>query len=245
MVVAPFKQGWLITSAIPKNDVWEFVSQGMIGPTLELVAPGLNLLTKAAAHTWIEQVMEGDDDAKYGKRTYAEFLPLPYLDILEIDWREMGSFWSLSISPPARHLTISYRDATGETATLTIVGGGPMNALLKVLFMGRFSQEILAANVAVAESLVPPAAYAELLADFNARHSEVTKESLDELVSAYAKTRTQYLIDHGITDEFVAAKTREQVLATFERYRGLPELDGYAEALKTPASAATPTPAQN
>lgn len=233
MVTALLRRGWLITPAVPKNELWEMFKTGMIGPTMDLVAPGLNVLVSSAIHGGIETASEGKEQAKYFNRSLGGYFSLPYLDVLEIDWREMGSFWSLSLQGPVRHLTIVYRESDGQRATLTLVGSFTFKNWVQILLRGRYNEEIRAEQNAVIDSLMDPAAQTEFLAGLASRAgSDASPQAADAMLREFGEFRTKYLLEHGITEEIVAAKTREQARSVLERYRGLPEADDFINVLQ-------------
>jgi hypothetical protein len=244
MVVCPFKRGWLVTPAVPKNEFFDTFVRGMLGPTIDLVAPGLNVAVSSVLHGGIETVMDQREDAKYANRGLGMFFSLPYLDVLEIDRREMGSFWSLSMQPPVRHLTVVYRERNGERATVTFVVGATLKNWVAQLFTGRYSEEITAANQAVINSYLEPAALNEFLTGFQARHGDDTSvEAVNTLLEELSAFRAQRLAESGVTDLKVDAETRKLALANFERYRGLPGVEPFIQGLAAGPVSASQQPA--
>ena len=248
MVFCPFREGWLFTKAVPKNELWEMFRDGMLGPTMDLVAPGLNPLIGAAVHgaigTVTETRAEMRDNKEYAQRTFLEFTSLPYLDVFEIDWREMGSFWSMH--GPTRHLTITYRDALGARDVVTLVGANNFQDYVTGILRGRYKAEMRAENGAVIDSFVDPDARTEFLFDLNRRaEADPSLRETGARLREFEAFRVKHLAERGITNEMVVAKARERALAALERYRGLPEADVFIASLATPAAEATPPPAQD
>lgn len=235
MVMAMFKQGLLVTKAAPKNDFWEIAS-GMLGPAIDLVAPGLNALVGATVHSVIESAIEtraeNRERAEYVKRTLDAFVAVPFLDVSEIDWREAGSTWSLR--RPARHLTIVYLNPLKQRDRITLVTAFPLKNWVSAIFRARYNCEVWGEHQAVLDSLVDGNVYVPMLARFNETHPDASAPgAIDALIAEYVKTRTKYLTESGVTDEIVRSKTVERSTALLDRYRGLPELDGSLHALLT------------
>jgi hypothetical protein len=227
-VFSPFKKGWLITPAVPKNELWELFSQGMLGPTMDLLLPGTNVIVGSLLHGGIEAALEGNEAAKYLRRSLDGFYSLPYLDLVDIDWREAGTFWSLSMQGPVRHLSIAYVDAERKRSIITVAAGFTLESWVKQLLRYRYACEVQTEHQVVLDSFVEPGAYDALIASFNERHPEnVTQQDVGDLVTAMAAVRTQHLLERGVTDEMVRTQSVERSLAILERYRGLPELDAF------------------
>lgn len=234
MVVAPFNQGWLLTPSVPKNEFWEFMKQGMLGPTLDLVMPGVNILVGSAVHGAVETGLEGNEQERYFRRTLGEFIGVPYLDIVEIDWREMGSFWSLSFrGGPIRHLTLAYETLTMPRTTMTLIGDFTFANWVKQLFSSRYLCEIRAEHAAVMDSFLAADSVARLTDSFKERYLRATSVAeMSALLDDYSKARMQYLDEQGVTDEVVHRETVNRSIAQLERYAGLPGLDAFLAEFK-------------
>ena len=234
MAIAMFKQGLLLTKATPHNEFWEIAS-GMLGPTIDLFAPGLNAMVEAGIHSVVEGAIEmrseNRERAEYFKRTLAAIVPIAFLDILEMDWREVASPWSMR--SPDRHLTIVYNDILDHRAIKTFVAPFTWKQSIDAIFRSRYNCEIWAEHQAVLDSLVDTSIYVPMLAHFNESHADPNSpQAIDDLMADFLKTRGQYLTEHGVTDEVVRSKTVERALGNLERYRGLPGIDDAIAGLR-------------
>ena len=181
---------------------------------MDLLLPGTNVIVGSLLHGGIEAALEGNETAKYLRRSLDGFYSLPYLDIVDIDWREAGTFWSLSMQGPVRHLSIAYVDAERKRATITLVAGFTLESWVKQLLRYRYVCEVETEHQVVLDSFVQPGAYDALIASFNERHPEnVTQQDVGELLTAMATVRTQHLLERGVTDEMVRSQSVERSLA--------------------------------
>lgn len=234
MVVSPFNNGWLFTPEVPKNEFWEFMKQGMLGPTMDLVLPGANPLIGAVIHGTIDTGFEGSEQAKYFRRTLDEFDSIPYLDIVEIDWREMGSFWSLKlVGGPVRHLTIVCETLTTPRTVWTLIGSVTFANWVKQLFVSRYVREVRAEHAAVMDSFLSGESWQKIRDSFKERfYGAKTVPEMAAVLDGIAKAREEHLRAQGITDDMVHRETVRRAIESLERYAGLPQLDEFLAKFK-------------
>lgn len=241
MVIAPFNDGWLLTPSVPKNEFWEFMKQGLLGPTLDLLMPGVNVFVGSAVHGAIDTALEGKEQAQYFRRTLEQFVGIPYLDIVEIDWREMGSFWSLKLrGGPVRHLTLVYETLTTPRTTTTLIGDFTFVNWVKQLFSSRYISEARAERAAVIDSFLNAESVARITEALKERYFKAASVSeMSAVLSDYEKARTEYLAEQGITDAIVHEETIRRSIKELERYAGLPGLDDFLAQLKAMSPSAS------